>query len=496
MPTEQDPKSNPTSTYRVDAQHAIKTTHQPTSEADRQAMLEQLNAHAEGDRVVHEAQPPQEPVPPEIVPGSRAAAGIPAILKTFEFGVGQMGVARSVRTFLKINQKDGFDCQGCAWPSPDGKRHIFEFCENGAKALASEATTRRVTPAFFKQWSVDQLAEESDYWLNQQGRITRPMVLRRGRHHYEPIAWDEAFALIAEELNRLASPDEAAFYTSGKISNEAAFLYQLFARQFGTNNLPDCSNMCHESSGTALVESIGVGKGTATLKDFEHTDLIISIGHNPGTNHPRMMTSLMHAKEHGANMIAINPLPEVALFRFKNPNPQEYRNPLGLIPALLGNGVALSDLWLQVRVNGDVAVLKGIMKAMLEEEERRPGQVFDHEFIRTHTAGFDAFIADLKRTSWEDIEAGSGVPVAKIREARSNGRRCQPHDHLLVHGPHAAPQRGGGHPGADQSAAAWRAYREAGRRRLLCARTLERSRRSDDGDLGAATRGLSGRLGA
>ena len=406
-----------TNQYRVDAQHRVKTEQRPQSEADRVEMLKTCESNAAGELTLQRAQPPEEPVPAKVGPASQSAAGIPAILKTFEFGLGQMGVVRSVKTFLKINQKDGFDCQGCAWPSPDGTRHVMEFCENGAKALASEATTRRVTPEFFQRWSIEQLAEQSDYWLNQQGRLTHPMILRRGRRHYEPIGWDDAFAFIAEVLNGLASPDEAAFYTSGKTSNEAAFLYQLFVRQFGTNNLPDCSNMCHESSGTALVESIGVGKGTATLTDFELADMIVIIGQNPGTNHPRMMTSLEHAKRNGAKMIAINPLAEVGLMRVKNPNPQEYRNPLALVPALLGDGVALSDLLLQVRINGDTAALKGIMKEMLAEEARRPGEVLDHEFIRRYTAGFDEFIADLRLTSWDEIVEGSGVSLEHLRAA-------------------------------------------------------------------------------
>ncbi|SPP66286.1 putative enzyme [Nitrospira lenta] len=362
------------------------------------------------------AQPPEEPAATQ-GEASQYAAGIPAILKTFEFGLGQMGAVNSLKAFLKVNKKDGFDCQGCAWPSPDGTRHIAEFCENGAKAMASEATTRRVTPEFFKQWSIEQLAEQSDYWLNEQGRLTHPMIRRPGATHYEPIEWDEAFACLATELNRLASPDEATFYTSGKVTNEAAFLYQLFVRQFGTNNLPDCSNLCHESSGTALMESIGIGKGTATLHDFDLADLIVIIGQNPGTNHPRMMTALEHAKRHGAKMIAINPLPEVSLRRVKNPNPQEYSNPLAWASDLFGEGVALSDLLIQVRINGDLAILKGIMKEMLEEEDRRPGQVFDREFIRAHTAGFDDFIADLRRTSWDEIVEGSGVPLDQIRAA-------------------------------------------------------------------------------
>jgi len=402
---------------RVDAQHWPKTNQRRQTEADRLEMLKTCEANAGGDPELVRAQPPEERGNARIRHGSEAAAGIPAILKTMQYGLAEMGVNHTLKTLLKINQKDGFDCQSCAWPSPDGKRHIAEFCENGAKAAASEATTRRVTPEFFQKWSVDELADQTDFWLNEQGRLTHPMVLRPGQRHYEPIEWSDAFALIAEELNRLNSPDEAAFYTSGRTSNEAAFLYQLFVRQFGTNNLPDCSNMCHESSGTGLVESIGVGKSTVTFGDFSETDLVFIIGQNPGTNHPRMLTTLQNAKQNGAKIIAINPLPEVGLMRVKNPNPQEYHNPLAYPVDLLGKGFKLADLFLQVRINGDVAVLKGIMKAIVEEEDRRPGQVLDHEFIKEHTAGFDDFASDLRRTSWEEIAEESGVPKVQIVEA-------------------------------------------------------------------------------
>ena len=217
---------------------------------------------------------------------SEEAAGIPAIWNTMLYGIGEMGPVRSSEAFLKINQVTGFDCQSCAWPSPDKKRKIFEFCENGAKAVSDESTKKRIGPDFFAQYSIADLAAKSDYWLNQQGRLTSPMVRHANATHYQPITWPEAFSMIAEELNRLDSPDQACFYTSGKTTNEPAFLLQLFARQFGTNNLPDCSNMCHESSGVAMVETLGVGKGTATLEDMESTDLIFIFGNNPGTNHP------------------------------------------------------------------------------------------------------------------------------------------------------------------------------------------------------------------
>ena len=334
-----------------------------------------------------------------------------------------MGVSRGVRALLAVNQHDGFDCQSCAWPSPDGERHTFEFCENGAKAVADEATPRRCGRDFFRSHSVAELAEQSDYWLNQQGRLAEPMVLRPGATHYEPIAWDDAFSLIAAELNALASPNEAVFYTSGRTSNEAAFLWQLFARQYGTNNLPDCSNMCHESSGAALSASIGIGKGTVTLADFEQADAIFVIGQNPGTNHPRMLATLEAAKRRGATIVSINPLPEVGVERFKNP--QDYLNPLKALPTLLGNGARLADFWLQPRVGGDLALFKGLMKAMLEEEERRPGEIFDHAFIREHTIGLEALLADLRATAWGEIVGASGVARDEIERAAKIAMRSR-----------------------------------------------------------------------
>ncbi|MGA9994726.1 MAG: FdhF/YdeP family oxidoreductase, partial [Pyrinomonadaceae bacterium] len=354
------------------------------------------------------AQPPEESAPIKIKPVSKVAGGVPAIISSMKNAWAEMGVVRGTRTLLLLNQKDGFDCPGCAWPDPDGERSHTEFCENGAKHVADEATTRRITPEFFKEWSVADLAHQSDHWLNQQGRLTRPVVLRRGATHYEPLDWAEAFKLVANELNSLASPDEALFYTSGRTSNEAAFLYQLFVRQFGTNNLPDCSNMCHESSGSALTETIGIGKGTVTLQDFELAQAIFVIGQNPGTNHPRMLTSLQKAKRNGCKIVHINPLPETGLKSFKHP--QE-------VWSWLGAGTKLSDLFLQVRINGDVPLLKGIMKEMLEEEERRPGKVLDRKFIDEKTAGFDEFAFALRKVEWSEIVDESGVSREEMREA-------------------------------------------------------------------------------
>ncbi len=348
---------------------------------------------------------------------SEEAAGIPAIWNTTLYGIGDMGPVRSSEAFVKINQVTGFDCQSCAWPSPDKKRKVFEFCENGAKAVSDESTKRRIGPEFFAQYSISDLAAKSDYWLNQQGRLTSPMVRHANATHYQPITWSEAFTMIAEELNGLDSPNRATFYTSGKTTNEPAFLLQLFARQFGTNNLPDCSNMCHESSGVAMVETLGVGKGTATLEDMESSELIFIFGNNPGTNHPRMLTSLQRAKDHGAKIIAVNPLPEVGMMRVINPNPQDYPNPLQLPFALLGKGQALADLYLPVRVNGDVAAIKGILKDLFERERAGHNSAIDHAFIKTFTEGFEALQADVEATSWEDIEENSGLTRNQLRVA-------------------------------------------------------------------------------
>ncbi|MGD9590242.1 MAG: FdhF/YdeP family oxidoreductase [Pyrinomonadaceae bacterium] len=342
----------------------------------------------------------------------KVSAGIHAVTNALRHLYGKMGPIRATRGMLKLNQKGGIDCQSCAWPDPE-HRTINEFCENGAKALADEATKKKIGREFFASHSVAELAAESDFWINQQGRLTEPMILREGGTHYEPIGWDEAIGLVAGKLNSLASPDEAVFYTSGRTSNEAAFLYQLFVRKFGTNNLPDCSNMCHESTSVALAESIGLGKATIRLEDFEKTDLVIVIGQNPGTNAPRMLSSLAAAKAAGAKMIAINPLAEVGLTSFVDPNPQ-HGNPL----SVLGFRPAkLADLHLPVRIGGDMAVLKGLMKVMLERERGEPGTVFDREFITAKTDGDDEFASSLNAVSWDDVIEGSGLSIEEIREA-------------------------------------------------------------------------------
>ena len=345
------------------------------------------------------------------------AAGIPAVYQSVRFTAREMGLGRGLKSWLEVNKKNGFDCQSCAWPSPDENRKIFEFCENGVKAVTDEGTKHSIAGDFFARYSIVDLQGKSDLWMGQQGRLTTPMVKRPGGTHYEETTWDEAFKLMADALNALPSPDAAAFYTSGRTNNEAAFLYQLFVRQFGTNNLPDCSNMCHEASGAALNEAIGIGKGCVTLDDFHKTECVFIIGQNPGTNHPRMMTSLEHAKKHGATIISANPLPETGLMKIVNPNPQDYKNPLEFAARMVFNkGVPLTDIWLPVRINGDMAMLKGIMKEMLADEDKAPGTVFDLDFIRDYTVGAEEMIADLRTADWDEITRQSGLSRAQIRQ--------------------------------------------------------------------------------
>jgi molybdopterin-dependent oxidoreductase alpha subunit len=354
------------------------------------------------------AQPPAESTTPVVKPISKVAGGAKAALAATKFAWSEMGVIRGTRTMLQINQKNGIDCPGCAWPEPDGERSHFEFCEEGAKHVADEATKKHLTPEFFAKWSIADLLQQSDLWLNQQGRLTHPLVLHESADHYQQIDWDDAFALVARELNALASPDEAIFYTSGRTSNEAAFLYQLFARQFGTNNLPDCSNMCHESSGTGMKEVIGFGKGTVRLEDFDLCDAIFIIGQNPGTNHPRMLTTLQQAKRRGCKIVHINPLPETGTTRFKHP--QEFWT-------WLGEGTKLADLFLQVRINGDVALLKGLAQEVLEAEEHRPGKILDRNFIEQYSTGFAQFSAALGDVRRDEIVEQSGISSEQIGQA-------------------------------------------------------------------------------
>ncbi|MBI3929907.1 MAG: FdhF/YdeP family oxidoreductase [Armatimonadetes bacterium] len=361
------------------------------------------------------AQSPEELTGLRLTPPEQVAAGLPAVLSTLRYAAVEPGLVRGARLLARLNQKNGFDCSSCAWPDPDEERSLAEFCENGARAAADEGTSKRAAPEFFARWSVEELSRRSDHWLNKQGRITHPMILEPGSRHYRPIAWDEAFSRIAECLRGLESPHRAVFYTSGRTSNEAAFLYQLFVRQLGTNNLPDCSNMCHESSGVALAETIGTGKGTIKLEDVYKAQAIFVIGQNPGTNHPRMLTALEAARRKGARIVSINPLPEAALVRFKNP--QDFLHPLKALRTLAGPGSPIADLHLPVRINGDVAVLKGILKELLEMEESRPGSVFDRAFRESRTEGFEPFLTDLRAESWDRIVESGGVSRDKIRRA-------------------------------------------------------------------------------
>ncbi len=347
------------------------------------------------------------------------AVGMRAVTSSFANGLEQMDWLKCSKAFLTLNQTKGFDCPSCAWPDPkpSERSSIAEYCENGAKAVAEEATESRVTPDFFAQHSVAELNTWSERDLGKTGRITHPMILRKGATHYEPISWEDAFKHIGKKLNKLKSPDEAVFYTSGRTSNEAAFLYQLFVRQLGTNNLPDCSNMCHETTGMGLSNTIGIGKGTVKLEDFYIADLVIIMGQNPGTNHPRMLSALQKTKRNGGKIIAVNPLEETAFKKFKNP--QEIRG-------WIGSGTPVSDLFLQVKINGDLALLKAIMCQLLEMEEENPGTIFDHEFIKKHTDGLEELIADLKQQDVWELSEASGIPMGEIQQAAemiSKGKR-------------------------------------------------------------------------
>jgi len=336
----------------------------------------------------------------------KRAVGAPAVLRAMEMSLDQMGPTRTAKTLLKVNQFSGFDCMGCAWPDPAHRRHTAEFCENGAKAVAEEATTRRVPPAFFAAHPLADLESWDDFALGKQGRLTHPMLLEAGDTHYRPVTWERAFDVIAEELDALDSPDEAVFYTSGRTSNEAAFLYQLFARALGTNNLPDCSNMCHESSGAALGETIGIGKGSVTLVDIETAGLILIAGQNPGTNHPRMLTSLEKAKKQGAVIVAVNPLREAGLLHYDNPQ---------TVHGMVFRGTDLADTFLQIKLGGDQALFQALGKVLIELDSAR-GDVLDHDFIEHYTQGFEAYRDAVAALPWSEVETATGLTQKKIRK--------------------------------------------------------------------------------
>src|ERR1700733_8578434 len=356
------------------------------------------------------------------VPGIReyesAAGGWGALRATARAVREQMEVEGAPLLLYRTNKPSGFDCPGCAWPD---KEHTstFQFCENGAKAVTWEATKKRVTQEFFASHKVSALLEWTDYELENQGRLTQPLVYDGASDTYTPICWDEAFGRIGEILRGLPDPNMVEFYTSGRASNEAAFLYQLFGREYGTNNFPDCSNMCHEATSVGLPMSIGIGKGTVSLDYFDHCELIIAMGHNPGPNHPRMMGTLHEIARRGVPIIVFNPLKERALERFSDP-----QNPVEMASF---SSTWIASTYFQVRVGGDAAALKGVMKALLElDAAAGPGStVLDHEFITQHTNGLDVFAADLRATTWPDIERACGLPRSALEVvaqtyARSN----------------------------------------------------------------------------
>lgn len=334
-----------------------------------------------------------------------SAAGPKAVSVALERGISQAGVVRTARALARLNHRDGTDCPGCAWPeSITGPRKPAEFCENGAKAVAEESTTRVVTPEWWAAHPISALRDKTEYWLGNQGRITEPVVLRPGDDHYSPISWTEAFALIAEHVHA-TTPDRCVFYTSGRTANETAFMYQLLARSLGTNNLPDCSNMCHESSGSAMVPTIGIGKGTVSLDDFEHADAILVVGQNPGTNHPRMLSALGDARRHGARVVAVNPLPEAGLLHFYDP-----QSPAGMVKGLVEQpGETIADDFLQIRVGGDLALFQALGHLLLKAEEAAPGTVVDREFVEARTEGFAEYAAARATIDWDATERATGL---------------------------------------------------------------------------------------
>lgn len=332
----------------------------------------------------------------------KAAGGLAALLSSTKHLIRQGAPLRGSKVLSELNQPDGFDCPGCAWPEPAEGASRAEFCENGVKAVAAESTSRRATPEFFADWSLARLREQSDFWLEDQGRLTEPLAYDAASDRYLPIAWDDAFARIGDALRECSAndPDTAVFYTSGRTSNEAAYLYQLLGRRVGTNNFPDCSNLCHESSGVGLGESIGVGKGTVTIEDFQHADAIFVMGQNPGTNHPRMLTELQAAARRGATIVSVNPLVERGLAHFIHPKEA--------IPSLLNLPTKISSHTVQPLIGGDLGLLAGMIKVLLRED------ALDHDFIADHTSGLDELRAEIDRTDWADIEKQSGLPQTEI----------------------------------------------------------------------------------
>ncbi len=388
----------------------MRTASVPASPAYNQGMADQPSPH----------ELTNTDTPGRVAPYTGAAGGWASVKSGLRHVLEQGNITGTASALLRVNQPDGFDCPGCAWPEPqDGGSGTFEFCENGIKAVAWEATGKRAGPELFAQHKVAWLRQQPDHWLESQGRLTHPMRYDRAADQYIPVKWNEAFRLIADRLNALSDPNRAVFYTSGRTSNEAAFLYQLFVRRLGTNNLPDCSNMCHESSGVALGETIGTGKGTVTLEDFDKADCILVIGQNPGTNHPRMLGELQKAAGRGAKVITVNPLKERGLERFTHP-----QSPLGMLTP--GGGSPISTMYLQPLVGGDLAALKGICKRLIEMDREQGGGVLARAFIGEHTHGFDAFAADLDAADWLEIESRSGLSrhdIERVAQAYAGSKR-------------------------------------------------------------------------
>lgn len=351
----------------------------------------------------------EEPSEQDLVVGDGPkswAAGVPGVYHSMKPAIEQMGLNRTRKTVMAMNQKDGFDCPSCAWPDPH-HRKAFEFCENGAKAVTWEATPVVVPETFWAENSVSDLRSQTEYWLGMQGRLTEPVYKAAGEDHYKAVSWDEALRLVADKLKGLDSPDQAAFYTSGRTSNEAAFLYQLMVRGYGTNNLPDCSNMCHESSGWAMGQTIGIGKATVSFDDYARADLIIIMGQNPGTNHPRMMTELEACKRNGGEIVAVNPLPEAGLRRYKNPQQ---------VNGVIGHGVQIADQFLQIRIGGDMALLQAVSKRVLDAEAKNPGTVLDHAFLAEHCEGFEELKEHLAGLDERTVLEATGLRSEDIDE--------------------------------------------------------------------------------
>lgn len=356
-----------------------------------------------------QVEPPKEFTGIRLKSPKKSSVGKAAVFSA----IGQMNKymkpGEAIKLSLKMNQKGGFDCPGCAWPDPDDDRSkLGEYCENGIKAIAEERSKKTIGADFFNKHSVEELSQLSDFDLGKSGRLLEPMVLKEGSSYYEPIAWDKAFQLIGTELKSLSSPDEAIFYTSGRTSNEAAYLYQLFVRAYGTNNLPDCSNMCHESSGVGLSETLGIGKGSVTLEDLHQAEVIIIMGQNPGTNHPRMLAAVQKCKENGGKVISVNPLPEAGLINYTDPQSPK---------KILSNGITITDLFLPVRINGDVAFLKALMHELVKMDFEHGGQIIDYEFIEEFTEGYEEFVTHIRNIDYMACLKQCGLEAKEVRAA-------------------------------------------------------------------------------